>query len=72
MTPALKDVIKEVFFSKFMIIVYIGAAVIMAYASLLILPKDNPIEQSVEKIIKQQTGIKVDLTPEGKNNGRMD
>lgn len=35
----------------------------VAYLSLLFLPKDNPIEQTVEKVIKETTGIKVDLTP---------
>lgn len=37
--------------------------ILIAYASLLVLPKDNPIEQEAEKIIEEETGIKIDLTP---------
>lgn len=42
---------------------FILVLVIIAYLSLIFLPRDNPIEQEAEKIIEQETGIKLDLTP---------
>ena len=35
----------------------------IGYASLIFFPKDNLIEQAVEKVIEQKTGLNVDLTP---------
>lgn len=56
--PILNWVVKN----KWKIIIAIGA-VITAYASILLLGKDNIIEQEAEKIIEVETGLHVDLTP---------
>lgn len=48
---------------KWKIAVIVFAAVIVGYLSLIWLPKDNPIEKEVEEIIKEETGLTVDLTP---------
>lgn len=34
-----------------------------ALFSLLYLPKDNPIEQAAEKVIEEETGVKLDFSP---------
>lgn len=36
------------------------------------MPDDNPVEQDIEKIIKDESGIDVDLTPNSKeiDNGK--
>lgn len=39
-------------------------ASIVGVTSWIFLPKDNPIEQAAEKIIKDMTGVDVDLSPE--------
>lgn len=38
-------------------------AMVIAYLSLVFLPKDNIIEQEAEKLIELETGVNVDLTP---------
>lgn len=39
------------------------ACVVIALASLIWLPKNNPIEQAAEKEIEILTGVPVDFTP---------
>lgn len=36
---------------------------LIAYFSLFFLPRDNPIEQAAEKVIEEETGFIIDLTP---------
>lgn len=53
-----EDIIKPngtMFFLTFM-------ALLIGILSILFLPADNPIEQAAEKVIENQTGIKIDLT----------
>lgn len=45
------------------IIITTATAVVMAYLSLFFLGKDNVIEQEAEKIIQEETGVSIDLTP---------
>lgn len=35
----------------------------VAYASVVFLGRDNPIEEEAEKVIEAETGLKIDLTP---------
>lgn len=44
-------------------------AALIGYASSYFLGKDNPVEESCESIIKEQTGVDIDLTPEDKDTG---
>ena len=48
--------------NEWVIILIIGS-IVVAYASVAILGKNNPIELEVEKVIEAQTGVHVDLTP---------
>lgn len=53
-----EDIIKPngtMFFLTFM-------ALLIGILSILFLPADNPIEQAAEKVIENQTGVKIDLT----------
>lgn len=47
-------------------IIIITGSVIIGVASTLIfkLKKDNPVEQVAEEVIKEETGVSIDLTPE--------
>lgn len=45
------------------IILIIITTVVVAYGSVVILGKNNPIEIEAEKVIEAETGLKVDLTP---------
>lgn len=49
----------------YLVMVYVLGAFIIGLASHYIfkLPADNEIEQFSEKIIKEQTGLDIDLTP---------
>jgi len=42
-------------------------AALIGYASSYFLGKDNPVEESCEGIIKDKTGLNIDLTPEEKD-----
>lgn len=44
-------------------VIFIAVSVCIAYLSFFWLPADNQIEQSVEMLIKNQTGLDIDLTP---------
>ena len=37
--------------------------IIVAYVSVILLGKNNPVELDIEKVIEVETGLKVDLTP---------
>lgn len=48
--------------------VIVIAALIIGYASIFITKKDDgPIEQAAEEVIKEETGVSVDLTPKPDN-----
>lgn len=44
-------------------IVTIAAAIGIGYTWILKKPHDNPIEEEAEQVIKDQTGVDVDLSP---------
>lgn len=44
-------------------VVAIAAAIGIGYTYFFRQPHDNPIEEEAEQVIKQQTGVDVDLTP---------
>lgn len=56
------DKLKTIIYSKWGVVLIILGAVIATYLSLIWLPKDNPIEQAAEELIKEETGLVVDLT----------
>jgi hypothetical protein len=67
MTSPLPDEVSDpivAFVKKYKwVILIIGSCVIVGYASVLLLGKNNPIEIEVEKVIEAETGLHVDLTP---------
>ena len=51
------------------VIVFFLVAIIAAtigFFSIKYLGRDNPVEQQMEKVIKDQTGLELDLSPEAK------
>lgn len=53
------------------IIIYIGLPLLvlccgMIYRKYTWLPQDNPVEEIVEQVIKEYTGVNVDLSPDTK------
>ncbi len=53
--------LKKEFLKKMFIVVLI---VILGLGSAYFLGDDNPVEETTEKLIKSDTGIDIDLTPE--------
>jgi len=54
-------------------IIVVGAAVVVGVASRFIFKKtDNVVEEVAEKIIKDKTGIDVDLSPDTKEKDGKD
>jgi len=51
--------------SMLMKIVVIVGSLILGIGSVYVfkMPKDNPVEEIAEEVIKSQTGVDVDLTP---------
>lgn len=41
-------------------------SLIIGYISVLALGNDNPIEEAAEDVIKEETGISLELTPDSK------
>jgi hypothetical protein len=56
----MKELLKTIIFSRFFIICI---SFIIGFLSAHFWYQDNPIEEISEKIIEEQTGINVDLTP---------
>lgn len=59
------------FFREVISIVLISVAIvvgIIGYSTHFFLGDDNPIEESCEKIIKDTTGMDIDLTPDSPEN----
>lgn len=57
----MKELLKTIIFSKYFIVI---AAIIVGLLSAYLWYHDNPIEEISEKIIEEQTGINIDLTPQ--------
>ena len=45
------------------VLIIVVVALLVGYASSQILDDDNPIEETAEVVIKQHTGVDLDLTP---------
>lgn len=56
----MKELIKTIIFSRYFIV---AAAIIIGLLSAYFWYQDNPIEETSEIIIEEQTGVNVDLTP---------
>ena len=55
------------------VVVVVTIAVVIGLASVFVTKKnDNPVEQAAEAIIKAETGLDVDLTPEQKAFNTVD
>ena len=50
--------------SLIIIAIVIGVAACIGYISSRILENDSPIEQCAEEIIKDQTGLEIDFSPD--------
>lgn len=59
----IKDMITDLFKDNWKKISIIGSAVAIGLGSISFLGKDNAIEQKAEQMIKEQTGIDIDLSP---------
>jgi hypothetical protein len=57
----MKELLKTIIFSKYFIIL---AAIIIGLLSAYFWYQDNPVEEVSEEIIKTQTGIDIDLSPQ--------
>lgn len=63
----MKELLKTILFSKYFIIVI---TIIIGLLSAYFWYQDNPIEETSEIIIEEQTGINVDLTPSTPENSK--
>ena len=61
----MKELLKTILFSKYFIIVI---TIIIGLLSAYFWYQDNPIEETSEIIIEEQTGINIDLTPSTPEN----
>lgn len=67
--------IEFIMINKFQLIsIFIGILILSGACSkinkIVGLKDDNPIEQSIEEVVKEETGIDLDLTPQEKENGK--
>ena len=56
----MKEIIVKIIYSKYFLILLV---VLMGVVSTYVLGDDNPIEELSEEIIKEETGLDIDLTP---------
>lgn len=56
----IKELLLKIIYSKYFLILLV---VLMGVVSTYVLGDDNPIEEYSEEIIKEETGIDIDLTP---------
>ena len=56
----MKDLMLKIVYSKYFLILLV---VLMGVLSTYFLGDDNPIEEITEEIIKEETGIDIDFTP---------
>ena len=69
----IKTPISEFLSKNGLIIIIVISCVIIGYASVAFMGRNNPIEVEIEKVIEAETGIKIDLTPEVKKEvARLD
>lgn len=56
----MKELLVKMIYSKYFLILLV---VLMGVVSTYVLGDDNPIEEYSEEIIKEETGLDIDLTP---------
>lgn len=56
----IKELLLKIIYSKYFLILVV---VLVGIVSTYILGDDNPIEEYSEEIIKEETGLDIDLTP---------
>lgn len=56
----IKELLLKIIYSKYFLVLLI---VLMGFFSTYLLGDDNPIEELSEEIIKEETGLDIDLTP---------
>jgi len=56
----IKELLLKIIYSKYFLILLV---VLMGVVSTYLLGDDNPIEEYSEEIIKEETGLDIDLTP---------
>lgn len=56
----MKELLKTIIYSRYFIV---AAAIIVGLLSAYFWYQDNPVEETSEQIIKEETGIDIDLTP---------
>lgn len=64
----MKELLKSIIISKYFIVI---AAIIIGLLSAYFWYPDNPVEEISEEIIKEETGIEIDLTPEVKSEEKL-
>ena len=57
----MKELLKTIIYSRYFIVV---AAIIIGLLSAYFWYQDNPVEEVSEKVIEEQTGIDIDLSPQ--------
>lgn len=48
----------------------VGTCVLVGVVSRFFMPDDNPIEEIAEEVIKEYTGVEVDLSPESPEDNK--
>ncbi len=70
MSTELKQMLSQAYMTYVKPYQFIGLIVmislIIGYISILALGNDNPIEEAAEDVIKEETGISLELTPDSK------
>ena len=56
----IKEILEKIIYSKYFLILLV---VLMGVVSTYVFGDDNPIEEYSEEIIKEETGLDIDLTP---------
>lgn len=59
----IKELLLKIIYSKYFLILLV---VLMGVVSTYVLGDDNPIEEYSEEIIKEETGLNIDLTPKSR------
>jgi hypothetical protein len=57
----MKELLKTIIYSRYFIV---AAAIIIGLLSAYFWYQDNPVEEVSEKVIEEQTGIDIDLSPQ--------
>jgi hypothetical protein len=65
----MKEVLKTIILNKYFIVFLVA---VIGACSIYFLGNDNPIEEISEEIIKQETGLDIDLSPNTPENAKED